>query len=84
MENRKLFDPQNFAENFRELLFALELTQAEAARRIGVSAPLVNWWYNGQGTPDLHNLCLICNALEISPEWLLTKHVPLKYKPGRI
>lgn len=84
MENQDLYSAEYFTENFRELLVVLNTTPEEAAQKIGVDTQLVDMWLNGWGIPDMCYMCLICNTLDISPEWMLTKHIPLKYKPRRI
>lgn len=47
------------------------LTQEEMASRLGVSAPAVNKWENGNSFPDIMLLAPIARLLDITPDTLL-------------
>lgn len=47
------------------------LTQEEMARRLGVSAPAVNKWENGNSLPDISMLAPIARLLQVSLDELL-------------
>lgn len=48
------------------------LTQEEMANRLGVSAPAVNKWENGNSLPDITLLAPIARLLAITPDTLLS------------
>ena len=49
-----------------------ELTQEEMAARLGVTAPAVNKWENGNSLPDIALLAPIARLLGVSLEELLS------------
>ena len=49
-----------------------ELTQEEMANRLGVTAPAVNKWENGNSMPDITLLAQIARLLGISLDTLLS------------
>ncbi len=53
------------------------LTQEEMANRLGVTAPAVNKWENGNSMPDIALITPICRLLEISPDTLFSFHEEL-------
>lgn len=53
------------------------LTQEEMANRLGVTAPAVNKWENGNSMPDIALIAPICRLLEISPDTLFSFHEEL-------
>lgn len=53
------------------------LTQEEMANRLGVTAPAVNKWENGNSFPDIMLLSPIARLLEISLDTLLSFHEEL-------
>ena len=53
------------------------LTQEEMARQLGVSAPAVNKWENGNSYPDITLLAPIARLLGISLDTLLSFHEDL-------
>lgn len=48
------------------------MTQEEMANRLGVTAPAVNKWENGNSMPDIMLLSPIARLLEITPDILLS------------
>ena len=53
------------------------LTQEEMANRLGVTAPAVNKWENGNSNPDIELLTPIARLLNISLDTLLSFHEKL-------
>lgn len=53
------------------------MTQEEMANRLGVTAPAVNKWENGNSMPDILMLAPIARLLEISLDTLLSFHEEL-------
>ena len=49
------------------------LTQEEMANRLGVTAPAVNKWENGNSNPDIELLAPIARLLNISLDTLLSQ-----------
>lgn len=56
----------------REYRKKKELTQEEMANRLGVTAPAVNKWENGNSYPDITLLAPIARLLEVSLDELLS------------
>lgn len=59
------------------------LTQEEMAGRLGVSAPAVNKWENGNSFPDIMLLAPIARLLDISLDTLLSFHEELSVEEIR-
>lgn len=59
-------------ENIRKYRRAKNLTQEEMARRLGVTAPAVNKWENGNSYPDITLLAPIARLLDITLDTLLS------------
>lgn len=53
------------------------MTQEEMANRLGVTAPAVNKWENGNSMPDIMLLSPIARLLDITPDVLLSFHEEL-------
>ena len=59
-------------ETIRTYRKAKHLTQEEMANQLGVTAPAVNKWENGNSLPDIALLSPICRLLGITPDVLLS------------
>ena len=59
--------PPEFPHWLAERLRATDLSQSEAARRIGVTFRTLNRWVNGQSEPKLSQLRQICRVLGPPP-----------------
>lgn len=77
------YSADNFRENLAELLRVKDMTQDEAARRCGVTPPVLNNWMKGKNEPNLHSFARLCAGLEIEPNWMLAKHELIKRQKGR-
>jgi len=55
----------------RERIAALNISQAEFARRCGLSPQRVNNYLNRGNLPDLTTLVLMAKALSVTTDWLL-------------
>ena len=60
-----------FSVNLRAALLKREMTQSELARRIGMSADIVNDYCNNRANPSFKALNKICLALNITPDILM-------------
>ena len=60
---------------------ALGLTQKALGGRVGVSRLAVNAWEGEHSRPWEH-LVELAAALDVSTDWLLTGHDPLKHAAG--
>lgn len=56
----------------KELRFKKNLTQAEVARKLGVTQQSYARWENGRVTPSLEKLTIISNFYEVSTDFLLS------------
>ena len=75
MGKRKEYSIQNprlqaFTDRFRELV-DLQGGVSKISELTGISRPTINFWYNGQRTPDAENLIIISEKLNVSIDWLL-------------
>ena len=55
----------------RALMAELRLTQAEFASRCGVKSSAVSHWLSGRNLPRAEELRSICNAFEVTADWML-------------
>jgi transcriptional regulator with XRE-family HTH domain len=62
-----------FAKRLRERARQLELTDAEVARRAGLSERRYGHYVRGARQPDFQTLVRICAALDTTPNDLLLK-----------
>lgn len=60
-----------FAERLRERAKQLGISNAEAARRVGLEERRYAHYAAGQREPDLTTLCHIALELQTTPNWLL-------------
>lgn len=59
-------------ERIRDLRKKHRMTQAEVARKIGVSSPTITQWENNQTSPKGDNLLRVSQVLGCTPDWLVT------------
>lgn len=64
-------------EVIRKYRKSKNMTQEEMASRLGVTAPAVNKWENGNSMPDIQLLSPIARLLGITPDVLLSFHEEL-------
>ena len=67
----------NIAEVIRKYRKEAGMTQEEMANRLGVTAPAVNKWENGNSKPDIELLAPIARLLHISLDTLMSFHEEL-------
>lgn len=67
-------------EVIRKYRKSADMTQEEMANRLGVTAPAVNKWENGNSYPDITLLAPIARLLGISTDELLSYHEELSYE----
>lgn len=58
-----------FTDIFRDLIS--DLTQQEAAEKIGVVRQNIGRWLSGETTPDIETLCKIADAYNVTTDYLL-------------
>lgn len=61
----------DFALNLREAIFKKRLSQKKLADRINTEQPMINGYCTGRTQPSLWMFCLICEALDVTPNELL-------------
>lgn len=59
-------------ERFRSARDHLGLTQADAAKRVGLSKQAVSEWERGRSSPSLDQVMKILDGSDLSPMWVLT------------
>lgn len=64
-------DLNNFGQRISEMRKNKNLTQEELALRLGVTAQALSKWERGQSMPDVALLADICQALDVSSDYLL-------------
>ena len=67
-----------FRENLVSIMERMNLTQAETAKRCGVTPPQLWNWVQGKSEPSLYSFTQVCAGLGIEPNWLLSEHKKLK------
>ncbi len=50
----------------------LHMTQKEFSQKTGISQSAISEWKSKQTNPTADKIMVICNALNVSPEWLLS------------
>lgn len=60
----------NIGKKIRDARLALNMTQEELAKRIGVSKNAISNYENGVSTPKLELLCAIMKHLEVDANYL--------------
>lgn len=70
------FDRKEYAARLSLARTRKGYTQADLAFRIGQHPSLVSHYENGSRMPSLANLVALCDALDVSADWLLGR-VPL-------
>ena len=60
-----------FTERFNELVTISGKTQVQIAKEINVSKQCVTDYKSGKSFPSLETLCLICQCLDVSSDYLL-------------
>lgn len=58
-------------ERIRSAREAIELSQADLARTLGLTRAAVSLWEIGTSTPSVDNLTRIADALGVSIDWLV-------------
>ncbi len=71
------FHMNDFAKRLRERAATLRLSNAELARRTGLSDQRLGNYIAGTREPDLATLSRLASALQTSPDWLLGFDVAL-------
>lgn len=59
-------------ERIRELRKRKKMTQADVARKVGVSSPTITQWENNQTAPKGDNLLKVSQVLGCTPDWLIS------------
>jgi len=59
-------------ERIRDLRKKNKMTQADVARKVGVSSPTITQWENNQTAPKGDNLLKVSQVLGCTPDWLVT------------
>ena len=67
-----MHDPKFLGDNIRQYRKLRGMTQAALAAKLYLSPQNISKWENGQSSPDINNLCLLCEALGVSVEHLLS------------
>lgn len=70
-----------FAHNLNNLMAKQDLSQAELARRIGVSAQAVSNWCNGTKIPRMDTVDKICKLFGLRREDLMTDYSSPRVEP---
>ena len=73
-----VYRSEYFRENLKNIMERLQLTQAETAKRCGISQALLWNWLAGKSEPTLYSFTQVCAGLGIEPNWLLSEHTKLK------
>lgn len=73
----------NWHNRLTQARLAKNIKKSDFAKRIGVSAPTITQWENGETKKiEGSNLVKVCSVLEITPEWLLNGVGEIRAEPG--
>lgn len=79
---RKDVNAMTFSENLTRIRKTRGFSQEELASRISVSRQAVSKWETGDAMPDLNNLLLLAQALEVTLEELCKGESPAEQTPS--
>ena len=60
-----------FGDRLYEARICRGMSQRELARKAGVSNAAISRWENNQQEPNMMQLIRVCDAIEVSADWLL-------------
>ena len=60
-----------FTERFNEAIKLSGKTQVQIAHEVNVSKQCITDYKSGKSLPSLETLCLLCEALDVSSDYLL-------------
>lgn len=61
----------DFKDRFNQALEASGKTRAQISRETGISEPMLHYYSKGEVLPKYGKLTILCNALHVSPSWLM-------------
>ncbi len=70
-----------FAKRLRVAMAYANITNAELAEKICISRQMVSGMTSGKKSPSISTLQKICDALDVSPGWLITQS-PFEIPPA--
>jgi len=76
MERQEIERRKAFFARVSEAMVAIEMNQAELARRVGASSATVSDWFSKLALPEGAKMLLLPRVLKVSGHWLLTGHGP--------
>lgn len=74
-------DTVKFGQKVRQARRAARCTQAELARRVGLTSAFIGHIERGSRVVSIETLVLLCRALSISPESLLADSLTFEPRP---
>ena len=79
-KEKKVFSPDHFRENLRELMWQRNINQTDLSRMMDVPTSSICNWLHGRSEPNLYSFTKMCNVLDVPPEWFLTKNRYVNFK----
>lgn len=67
---RKAPDPSSFASRLKSAAADRGLSQADLARRLGVTRGAVSHWYSGRSVPEGATLAALADAVGVAARWI--------------
>ncbi len=67
----------NFAERLTEALSKKQIKQAELSARSGINKSSISTYLKGEYCPKYDNIVRLAEVLQVSPDWLAGKDVPM-------
>ena len=80
MKSRKL-DYANFGKRLRARRLQMKITQIELGKQTGLTASYIGHLEKGYRAPSADALISLCNALKISPDFLLQDYMTFGQTP---
>lgn len=71
---------ENTSSRLKEAMKLFHLTQADIARKSGISKSSISRYVSGEVLPNQFKLYLLGKALHVSPVWLMGLDVPMEWE----
>lgn len=71
---------QDFKDRLKIAMSAMEMRPVDLCKKTGLKDSTISQYMSGYAEPKTDKLCLIANALDVSPVWLMGVDVPMNIK----
>ena len=71
---------QDFKDRLKIAMAAMEMRPVDLCKKTGLKDSTISQYMSGYSEPKTDKLCLLANALDVSPTWLMGIDVPMTTK----